>query len=104
MTPEHLIRQARRRAGLTQAQLAERLGTSQAAVARLERSGANPTVSTLLRAVNAAGYHLDAQLLPSSVDDTLIASNLRHTPAERLTRFQQAHDSIARLRGLARAE
>jgi uncharacterized protein len=103
MTPEHLVREARRRAGLTQAQLAERLGISQAAVARLERPGANPTVSTLLRAVSAAGHHIDAQVLPSSVDDTLIASNLRRSPAERLRRFQQAHDSTARLRELARA-
>jgi transcriptional regulator with XRE-family HTH domain len=104
MSPDHLLREARRRAGLTQSQLAERLGTTQAAVARLERPGANPTISTLQRAVNAAGQHLDARLVPSSVDDTLIASNLRRSPAERLRRFQEAHDSIGRLRGLALGE
>jgi transcriptional regulator with XRE-family HTH domain len=104
MSPDHLLREARRRAGLTQAQLAERLGTTQAAVARLERPGANPTISTLERAVSAAGQYLDARLVPSSVDDTLIAGNLRRSPAERLVRFQQAHESLARLRGLALAE
>jgi transcriptional regulator with XRE-family HTH domain len=103
MSLDHLVREARRRAGLTQQELAERLGTTQAAVARLERPGANPTISTLQRAVNAAGQHLDARLVPSSVDDTLIAGNLRRSPAERLLRFQQAHESLASLRGLALA-
>ena len=102
MAPDQLIREARRRAGLTQAQLAARLGTTQAAVARLERPGANPTLATLQEAVSAAGHRLGARLVPSSVDDTLIASNLRRSPAERLQRFESAHASLARLRGLAR--
>ena len=58
-------------------------------------------MATLQRAVSATGFHLDARLIPSSVDDTLIASNLRRAPADRLRRFQEAHESIARLRSLA---
>jgi predicted transcriptional regulator len=47
MTPWMLIREARAEAGLTQSELAERAGTTQAAVARLERPGANPRLDTL---------------------------------------------------------
>jgi transcriptional regulator with XRE-family HTH domain len=102
MEPELLIRTARREAKLTQAQLGERLGVTQAAVAHLERRGANPTIKTLERALQAMGHRLDldATPRPSSVDDTLIASYLRMSPAERLRAFQTSHESLARLRGL----
>lgn len=49
-------------AGLTQAQLAERMGTQASAVARLERSLAtgkhSPSLATLRRYVKACGKHL----------------------------------------------
>jgi transcriptional regulator with XRE-family HTH domain len=51
--PAVLLRDARRRAGLTQRQLALRLGISQAAIAKLERPGANPTFATLAGALRA---------------------------------------------------
>ena len=41
-----LLKEARREAGLTQAELARRLGVSQAAVAKLERPGSNVTIAT----------------------------------------------------------
>jgi transcriptional regulator with XRE-family HTH domain len=101
MTPATVLRDARLKAGMTQAELARRLNSSQAAVARLERPGANPTFSTLQRALRATGHRLllDAEESPSSVDDTLIASYLRKSPAERLRAFQSSHDSLARLKG-----
>jgi transcriptional regulator with XRE-family HTH domain len=104
MTPAALLRSARREAELTQAELAARLGMTQAAVARLERPGANPTVRTLQRVLLAAGHQLDIGARPqrSSVDETLIASNLRRSPEERLRNFQSSHASVARLRELAR--
>ena len=100
MTPAAILKDARLRAGLTQAELARRLGTSQAAVARLERPGANPTFSTLQRAVHETGHRLqlDASARASSVDDTLIASYLRMSPADRLSAFQSSHQSLARLK------
>ncbi len=52
----YLLREAREAAGLTQASLAERLGTSQQAVAQAERPNGNPTVSFMrswARACNA---------------------------------------------------
>jgi UDP-N-acetylglucosamine 1-carboxyvinyltransferase len=44
-----LVRDARRHRGLTQQQLAERLGTSQSAVARIEQGGQNLTLELLGR-------------------------------------------------------
>jgi transcriptional regulator with XRE-family HTH domain len=100
MSPATVIRDARRRAGLTQAELGARLGLSQAAIAKLERPGANPTVETLARAVGATGHRLElstVERLPS-VDESLIASYLRMSPADRLRAFMSSHESLARLR------
>jgi|HubBroStandDraft_1064217.scaffolds.fasta_scaffold05941_5 transcriptional regulator with XRE-family HTH domain len=47
--------EARARAGLTQAEVAERMGTSQSTVARLESGGAMPSLSTLKRFAQATG-------------------------------------------------
>ena len=94
-----LLRDARRAAGLTQAELAGRLGVSQSEIARLEKQGANPRLGTLLDAVRAAGYTLTAELKPQrgTVDETMIAANLRMPPAERLRQFQAAYRSVSEL-------
>jgi len=57
-----LIREARRRAGLSQAELAARVGTSQPAIARYERARSMPDLSTLNRIVEACGYELRLEL------------------------------------------
>ena len=92
-TPAVLIRDARRSAGLTQAALAARLGTTQSAVARLETEGANPRVETLARALSACDRELDLRARPvrSSIDETLVARQLRMSPADRLRAFEQAY-------------
>ena len=81
-----LVANARAEAGLTQQQLARRLGVSQAAVARLERSTANPTIATLERVLRATGHELELRLgrPEPSVDRTLLIEALRLRPAERL--------------------
>lgn len=53
------LRRLRARQGLSQAQVAERLGMSQQAYAKLERPGANPELQTLLRIEQA----LEAELI-----------------------------------------
>lgn len=50
--------EARARAGLTQIELAERMGTSQSAVARLESGKARPSVATLEKLAEATGSKL----------------------------------------------
>ncbi len=53
-----LLREARRRAGLTQVELAERGGTSQATLCAYERGGKTPSADTLARLLAAAGVRL----------------------------------------------
>src|SRR3954452_24441735 len=71
MSTGSLIRAARLADGLTQAQLARRLGITQPSVARLEAAGDEVTVGTLRRALNAMGRALvlQAQVRLSSVDE-----------------------------------
>jgi ribosome-binding protein aMBF1 (putative translation factor) len=56
-----LIR-ARARAGLSQAELAERMGTSQSAIARLESGRTLPSAKTLLRFAEATGSKVELRL------------------------------------------
>jgi transcriptional regulator with XRE-family HTH domain len=81
-----LLRDARRRAGLSQEELARRLGVRQAAVAKLESPRANPTVDTLDRALWATGHRLtlDAPARRPGVDESLIRGQLQRSPAERI--------------------
>lgn len=51
--------EARHRAGLTQAQLAERMGTTQSAIARLENARHMPSLGMAARYAEAVGRRLD---------------------------------------------
>jgi DNA-binding XRE family transcriptional regulator len=53
---------ARARAGLTQAELAERMGTTQSVVARLEGGSVTPNWKTLRRYAEATGSRLCVKL------------------------------------------
>lgn len=53
---------ARLRAGLSQAELAERMGTSQSAIARLESGQTLPSTKTLLRFAQATGSKVELRL------------------------------------------
>ena len=59
-----LLRAARARAGISQAELAARTGTSQAAVARREAGHEDPRLSTLRRLVYACGEILELTTRP----------------------------------------
>ena len=99
-----LVRGARREAGLSQEALAERLGTTQSAIARLESKGANPRVNTLERVLGATGYRLviDARRHEPQLDEGQIATYLRLTPAERLAAFRAAYRGVKDLVDRAR--
>jgi len=56
------VRAARERSGLTQAQLAARIGSTQPAIARLEAGGVTPNLATLRRIAAALGMELVVQL------------------------------------------
>jgi transcriptional regulator with XRE-family HTH domain len=55
---------ARTRANLTQAEVAEKMGTSQSTVARLESGAAKPSLATLQRYAKATGARLKITLEP----------------------------------------
>lgn len=60
-----LIR-ARIKAGLTQAQVAERMHSTQPAIARLENGGRIPSTRTLQRYARATGHRLRISLVPKA--------------------------------------
>jgi transcriptional regulator with XRE-family HTH domain len=85
MRGAELIRLARSRRGLTQAELARRLGTSQSAIARWERGDVSPRVETLNRVLEACGFRADVELRDgTSVDRDQLRERLQWSPAERL--------------------
>lgn len=64
-----LVREARRRAGLTQRELAERAGTTQSAIARLERGRSSPSLDTVRRLVRLCGLDLEVMLVEADNSD-----------------------------------
>lgn len=63
--PAALLRTARERSGLTQRALAERAGTSQSVVARIELGQTSPTITTLNRLLAATGHGVQTRLQPT---------------------------------------
>lgn len=62
--PGELLREARRRAGLSQAALAQRAGITQSVVSAYENSARQPSLPTLARLIGAAGLELDVRVQP----------------------------------------
>jgi transcriptional regulator with XRE-family HTH domain len=58
---------ARKAAGLSQATLAARIGSTQSAVARLEAGRASPRLETLRRIARATGHRLWVEFLPEEL-------------------------------------
>ena len=94
-----LIREARRLGGLTQGDLARRLGTTQSAVSNWERGRDTPRVDTLARILEACGFEADMTFRRlDDVDRAQIRENLAMTPAERLRSVR----NVSKLRAKAR--
>ena len=81
-----LVREARRRAGLTQRELAERAGTTQSAIARLESGRTSPSLERLEWLLKLCGFSMIVSL--ATYDDSHLVqakANLRRgEPEERL--------------------
>jgi transcriptional regulator with XRE-family HTH domain len=92
--PAYLLKDARRQAGLTQTELARRLGVSQAAVAKLERPGANPAIATLDDALRETGQRLVLATEPvrPGIDETLVFEQLRLSPDQRLAQLESMYE------------
>lgn len=86
-----LIREARRRAGLTQAELARRVGTTQSAVARIERGRTDPSLHRVRAIVRACGLDLGTTLAPADDADWSVArSNLALSLDDRVRQHRAA--------------
>ena len=77
-----LIREARRRAGLTQATLAELAGTTQSAIARLESGRTSPSFDTVRRMMRLCGFNLLVALDPYDDSDLAQAKALLRKSTE----------------------
>ena len=60
----HDVADRRQELGLSQRELAELVGTTQSAIARLERGGRPPRIDTLLRIADALDCDLSVELRP----------------------------------------
>ncbi len=58
------VAERRTERGLSQRELAQRVGTTQSAIARLESGGRPPRIDTLLRIADALECDLSLELLP----------------------------------------
>ena len=82
----HLIRIARRQAGLTQQVLAKRAGTSQAAVSAYESGRRSPSVDTLCRLLAAAGFEVRMRLAPPDTHVPSLHAAEQLLPSDQLDR------------------
>ena len=81
------MREARRRAGISQAELARRLGTKQPVIARWESGRRSPAFGDVDRAIRACGLALEIGIGPEDPgEDALIVQWLGLTPKECLER------------------
>src|ERR1700728_4679183 len=100
MRARDIIVIARRRAGLTQQELGERLGTSQVTVARWESGTTEPKSQTVQKVVTAC--ELDLTLGLATTDESswtsLIHEQLAREPAERVRHLSRDRfDRVAAL-------
>ncbi len=61
-----VLRAARLRAGLSQRALASRADTAQSVVARIEGGQTDPSVGTLNRLLDGAGFTLESRIVPTA--------------------------------------
>jgi predicted transcriptional regulator len=90
--PSFLLREARRRMGLSQRALALRAGTAQSVVARIEAGTTSPSWSTLERLLQALGFEIQADLAVQPSGDTHmlddVARILGLAPEQRLVELR----------------
>lgn len=92
-----LVREARKRAGLTQAELADRACVPQSTIARIETGTRIPSSDMVERLVRAAGFEIRVRLGDPDTDtDSLFHRTLRRTPAQRLADATRAARFVLR--------
>ncbi len=83
-----LIREARLRAGLTQAELSQLSGTQRSVIARWEQGAVSPTFDNMLEVIEACGFELPLMLVPRDASlDQRLDKNRRLSPERRAQRL-----------------
>jgi uncharacterized protein len=90
-----LLREARRNAGLSQAELARRAGTTQSVVSAYESASRQPSVPMLARLISAAGLELTMR-----VDRGPVHQRPQGPLGARLRRHRRRVEQIAGVHGL----
>lgn len=100
-SPGQLLRDARRRHGVTQAQLAIRAGTRQSAISRIESGRVSPTFETLENLLDLLGENLSigSEQPETGIDLSLNEGNLRLSPSARIRQGAGFADMVRRNRG-----
>jgi len=92
-----IVREARRRAGLSQAALAARAGVPKSTVGRIESGARSPSTDLVERLVQAAGLELAVSLSePDPGTDSMFERTLLRTPAQRLADATRAARFVLR--------
>jgi transcriptional regulator with XRE-family HTH domain len=88
-----IIRDARLRAQLSQAELGQRVGRDRAQIARWESDAVQPAFETLVELIEACGFELDFVLKPldpASTQVTQLSKNLVRSPQDRVRELLRA--------------
>jgi transcriptional regulator with XRE-family HTH domain len=100
MVSGDLLREARLRAGLSQAELARRAGKPISVIGRWERGEVRPSLEMLREVIRASGLELGFVLSNADADDhdlALIRRSLARSPAERFAHGQRAAREITQV-------
>jgi transcriptional regulator with XRE-family HTH domain len=100
MSSGNTLRYSRRRAGLTQRDLAARSGVPQATIARIESGRSEPRFALLQLLLRECGQHLAVENRPGvGIDRSLIREMLKLTPRERIERAAEEARNLDALEG-----
>jgi len=92
-----LILAARLKTGLSQRQLADRLGVAQPVVAAYESGRRRPTLETLMRMLAGAGFDLRLALAPHDDHDEVLEALERQRPIPEQTRWRDHQHEVVRV-------
>lgn len=99
-----LVREGRKRADLTQKQLADRAGTTQSAIARLESGRTTPSLETVERLLRLCGWQLLVELAPYDDSDVVQAeARLRQSVDARIEEMEAGLRDVAALRAAVKS-
>lgn len=103
-TAATVLREARRRAGVSQRAAADAAGVRQPVLSRIESGRSQPSLATLDRMVRACGYQLRVTLepAPDPHDLSLLQVTCALTPEQRVDRLVTLHRTAADLQAAVR--